>query len=110
MGAGLLAEAVYPLANLSTDRLHSRASQLPLKPAPTFDLRSVWPCVNSATHRPCGWIANKTGNTLQLWELACLRRRCLSWQICRLTDCIREQARSHSSQLPPLICGVCGRA
>ncbi|PSL95530.1 hypothetical protein C7U57_06925 [Pseudomonas sp. R9.37] len=63
---------------------------------------------NSATRRPCGWIANKTGNTLQLWERACSRRRCFSWQICRLTDCIHEQARSHSNPLPPLICGVCG--
>ncbi|TPG72608.1 hypothetical protein EAH78_28590 [Pseudomonas arsenicoxydans] len=33
--------------------------------------------------------------TSPMWERACSRKRCVSQYLCRLTDCIREQARSH---------------
>ncbi|PRW86430.1 hypothetical protein C7A11_20225 [Pseudomonas simiae] len=30
-----------------------------------------------------------------MWERACSRRRSVSHRICRMTHCLREQARSH---------------
>ncbi|AUG10289.1 hypothetical protein CXQ82_28365 [Pseudomonas sp. S09G 359] len=41
-----------------------------------------------------------------MWERACSRMRSISRLIRQLTDCIREQARSHTSPLPHGFCGV----
>ncbi|RQO53852.1 hypothetical protein DBR46_14655 [Pseudomonas sp. KBW05] len=49
------------------------------------------------------WRCRRTCGGGLVWERACSRTRWVSQYICKLTHRIREQARSHTSQLPPLI-------
>ena len=75
MGAGLPAKAVGQLAFVPPDTPLSRASPLPQ------GIRGVPIFLSQAQ--------------IQMWELACLRLRWISWHFWRLTRRHRGQARSH---------------
>ncbi|PTC30705.1 hypothetical protein C9382_08730 [Pseudomonas aylmerensis] len=47
------------------------------------------------SHRGLGWGLRSRVYADQMWELACLRKRCVSRQMHQLTGRLREQARSH---------------
>jgi len=81
VGVSLLAMALGQPTSMSADRLPSRASPLPQGSASSTGI---------AVH------------TKQLWERACSRWRWVSQHPCRLTDCLREQARSHRVPRRPL--------